>query len=598
MPNKPNFLLIVVDEERYPPVYESAELGAWRLENLPAHERLRDHGVELHRHYIGSAACCPSRATMFTGHYPSLHGVTQTNGIAKSAFDSDMFWLPPNTVPTMGNYFREAGYQTYYKGKWHISYEDLLVPGTHDGIPSYHIATGVPDPEREQLYYSADLLHAFGFSSWIGPEPHGRNPRNSGSSAAAGLSGRDAVYGSETVQLIEQLDRQKSADPDRKPWLIVASFVNPHDITLYGALAGHLPGLFHFRVDPMPEVPPPPTIHELLHTKPSCQASYRDTYPIALQPIIDEPFYRKLYYQLQKNADEQIMNVLDALYRSSFHDDTIVIFTSDHGELLGAHGNLHQKMYCAYEEVLHVPFHIHNKRLFPQRRHFTGLTSHVDLLPTMLGLAGADIPGIQQRLRHSFSEVHPLVGRDLTPYLLGRADPGTASGLRQSVYFMTDDDITRGQHQISPVGIPYNAVVQPNHIETVIAYLPESPGSPNRLWKLSRYFDNEQFWSEPGVRDVTMQPYGGIGVICSGAGTSVSSFRVVCKTVPVPEQFELYNVTEDPLETRNLAHPAWATPQSESVRLQMAGMLEEERRRKRLTPARGKMSYQGISDFT
>ncbi|MBP1964146.1 sulfatase-like hydrolase/transferase [Paenibacillus aceris] len=582
MINKPNFLLIVVDEERYPPIYESPEIGAWRHSNLLAHERLRENSVELHRHYIGSAACCPSRATMFTGHYPSLHGVSQTNGIAKSAFDSDMFWLPPNTVPTMGNYFREAGYQTYYKGKWHISYEDILVPGTHIDMPSYNPATGVPYPQKEQLYMSADPLNAYGFSSWIGPEPHGRDPRNSASSAATGLSGRDVVYSAETVNLIEALDRQKRTDADAKPWLVVASFVNPHDIVLYGMLTEHLPKLFHFQVDPMPEVHAPPTIGELLNTKPQCQASYRDTYPKALQPIVNDSFYRKLYYQLQKNADQQITKVLEALILSSFSDDTIVIFTSDHGELLGAHGGLHQKMYCAYEEVLHVPFLIHNKRLFPHRQSFSELTSHVDLLPTMLGLADADIPGIQNRLQISFSEVRPFVGRDLTPYLLGRKQLGESSDPKEPVYFMTDDDITRGQHQYNPLGKAYSSVVQPNHIETVIADLPVQQGMSIQHWKYTRYFDNTQFWSVPGVRDATIRMFG--EECADPSQTSTPTCHVTYKTEPVPDQYELYNLTEDPLETRNLAHPAWSTPQSEIVRLQMAHILDEQRRSKRLTP--------------
>ncbi|OCT13622.1 arylsulfatase [Paenibacillus pectinilyticus] len=582
MLNKPNFLLIVVDEERYPPKYESPEISTWRLANLPAHEKLRANSVELHRHYIGSAACCPSRATMFTGQYPSLHGVSQTNGIAKNAFDSDMFWLPPNTVPTMGNYFREAGYQTYYKGKWHISYEDILVPGTHDDMPSYDPNTGIPNPQREQLYLSADPLDAFGFSSWIGPEPHGRNPRNSASSAATGLSGRDIVYSAEAVQLIEALDHQKSADSEAKPWLVVASFVNPHDITLYGTLTANLPNMFHFEVDPMPDVPPPPTIGELLHTKPRCQASYRDTYPIAIQPIVNAVFYRKLYYQLQKNVDAQIMKVLEALDRSSFSDETIVIFTSDHGDLLGAHGNLHQKMYCAYEEVLHVPFLIHSKTLFPKKVNFTELTSHVDLVPTMLGLAGTDIAETQNRLQRSFSEVRPFVGRDLSPFLLGNREHGDAIFPREPVYFMTDDEITRGQHQFNPLGKPYASVVQPNHIETIITDIPGQPGFPNQQWKFTRYFDNDQFWSVPGVRDVTLQLFGDI---CAAPNQTTSPpCQVTCKTIPVPEEFELYNITDDPLETINLAHPAYATPQLEHVRTYMVRLLDEQRNLKRLKP--------------
>ncbi|HEY2495251.1 MAG TPA: sulfatase-like hydrolase/transferase [Paenibacillus sp.] len=570
---KPNFLVFLVDEERYPPVYENTEMKKWRQQNLITQELLKTHGLEFHRHYIGSAACSPSRATLLTGHYPSLHGVSQTTGIAKEPFDSDMFWLDRNTVPTMGDYFRAAGYQTYYKGKWHISYEDIVIPGTHKGLSSYNPLTGVPDKEREGLYRRTDRLDNFGFSGWIGPEPHGKDPRNSGSSASFGVSGRDEVYAAEVVELIESLDRQKIHDQNAKPWFTVASFVNPHDIVLYGALTAHLP-TFRFEVEPMPEVSPPPTIHEPLFTKPRCQASYRDIYPRALQPIIDQSFYRKLYYQLQKNADQQMFKVFEALTRSSFYDNTIVIFTSDHGDLLGAHGNLHQKFYCAYEEALHVPFVIHHKHLFPQHNNSHTLTSHVDLLPTMLGLANVDIAEIQNRLKSNFSEVHPFVGRNLTPLILGQ---NPSAIVDEPIYFMTDDDITRGQHQVNPLGKAYPSVIQPNHVETIITTLHRN--SRIELWKFSRYFDNAQFWSHPGMKDATFEPIDGMTCGCD-------SLRIArIKTQPIHDEYELYNLTDDPLETRNLAYHTFATQHTQSIQQWMMHLLEEQRQQKRIYPS-------------
>src|SRR5690242_16539237 len=87
---KPNFLIIMVDQERYPPVYETPEIKTWRKKYLKTQELLRKNCVEFRRHYTGSSACSPSRATIFTGQYPSLHGVSQTTGIAKSPFDANM----------------------------------------------------------------------------------------------------------------------------------------------------------------------------------------------------------------------------------------------------------------------------------------------------------------------------------------------------------------------------------------------------------------------------------------------------------------------------------------------------------------------------
>ena len=61
-----------------------------------------------------------------TGQYPSLHGVTQTDGVAKDANnDDEMFWLAPDTVPTLGDWFRAGGYRTFFKGKWHASHAHL-----------------------------------------------------------------------------------------------------------------------------------------------------------------------------------------------------------------------------------------------------------------------------------------------------------------------------------------------------------------------------------------------------------------------------------------------------------------------------------------
>jgi len=92
---RPNILLLMTDQERYAPPYESPELAAFRLTQLPARARLRSAGLELHRHYAGSTACLPSRATLFTGQYPSLHGVTKTDGLAKPHNDPAMRWLDP-----------------------------------------------------------------------------------------------------------------------------------------------------------------------------------------------------------------------------------------------------------------------------------------------------------------------------------------------------------------------------------------------------------------------------------------------------------------------------------------------------------------------
>ncbi len=83
----------------------------------------------------------------------------------------------------MGYYFRQ--------GKWHISDANILITGTHNQLLSYDPNTGVPGQANENLYQSADRLDHFGFTGWIGPEPHGSAPLNSGPSVPPGRQGRE-----------------------------------------------------------------------------------------------------------------------------------------------------------------------------------------------------------------------------------------------------------------------------------------------------------------------------------------------------------------------------------------------------------------------
>ena len=570
---RPNFLFMIVDELRFPTIYESDELKEWRKENLLTQEILSEKGMTFLKHYIGSTACSPSRTTLFTGQYPSLHGVTQTTGAAKGAFDDNVFWLDHNTVPTLGNYFKTAGYQTFWKGKWHLSDEDILIPGSHHALSIYN-EKGIPDPKNNKLYLNANRLKDFGFEGWIGPEPHGADPRNSGSSAAIGLDGRDSVYSAEVIDLIESLENGEND----KPWLIVSSLVNPHDITLFG-LVTRLKANYNFQIDPsVPNIQPSPTFNENLQTKPKAQSSYKAVYQKAFQPTLDSNYYRRLYYSLQKNADEELFKIYTALADSSFYDNTIIIFTSDHGTLLGAHGGLFQKWHNAYEEALHVPLIIHSPKLFSEPKTTETITSHVDILPTLLTLAGIDIEQVQASLATSHSEVHPFVGRDLSPLILSKDDFQFDN---ETIYFMTDDEVSKGLNQTTLKGEPYSSVIQPNHLESIITKLPTGKLGEVEIWKYTRYFDNPQFWSNPNKEDIETN------VLLT---TEISNKKEVTihlqttKTVPVKEEYELYNLTRDPLEVRNLAYPKYQTSESKRVQIQLAKLLEDQRELKRLSP--------------
>ncbi|AYV80982.1 MAG: DUF229 domain-containing protein [Harvfovirus sp.] len=563
---KPNILFIMTDEMRFPPVYETDEIKLWREKYLTGINRLRKGGVEFLNHYAASTACAPSRASLACGQYPSLTGVSQTDGAAKTAFDSDMFWLDANTVPTIGSYFSTAGYKTFYKGKWHVSDADIIIPGTHDAQPSYNDVTGVPDSKEVSLYLHANRLNKFGWDDWVGPEPHGGNPRKSGSSAAIGLSGRDVVYTAEVLQLIDQLDKSNI----KEPFFLIASLVNPHDIALWGNITKDLP-IFNFKVDSsVPFIPPSPTANEDLSTKPSCQQSYKEQYQLGFQPTTDTETYRRLYYSLILSADNNINLMLDALHASRFADNTIVVMLSDHGDTIGAH-NLFQKWYTAYEEAIHVPLII--KMPSQKSRKIKMLTSHVDILPTLLGLANINIKETQKELKKTHSEVRELVGRDLANIILGKC-----SETDEPIYFMTDDDVLLGQNQTTLTGKPYDAVIQPNHIETVITVLPTGKNRQNETWKYSRYFDNPQFWTNPCESNVLVHTTNEIGNLSASISVNIT------KTTVVPDQYELYNITADPIEAKNLAHSKFATSRTKKIQKYLTELLKEQSKEKRLYP--------------
>ncbi|HLH25112.1 MAG TPA: sulfatase-like hydrolase/transferase [Chloroflexota bacterium] len=586
---RPNFLIITVDEQRFPPPYESAQLAAFRAQYLTTQQTLQQTGISFRRHYAAATACAPSRTSIYTGQYPSLHGVSQVDGAAKGAVEPDMFWLDPTTVPTLGNYFLHAGYRTFYRGKWHISFADIIEPGTTnggwDGLASYGLL-GQRDPSTEELYEHAERLSRYGFSAWIGREPHGANPLDSGSSAGIykptgqRCFSRDQAFAGQTVELLQRLE----ADPDHSPWVLVCSFVNPHDITLWGLftrLGNLFPQIqytFDFTVGP--EVPSfanlfdqamfQRTNREDLSTKPRAQESYRDSYAQWVQPTLG-PDYFRFYYQLQRNVDNEMARVYDALRRSRFFEDTIVVFTSDHGDLLGSHGNMHQKWYTAYEETTHVPLIISNPNLATKGQSVDIPTSHIDLVPTLLGLAGLDPEPLRRALSSDHTEARPLVGRDLSGLVQGTGHPTT---LQTPIYFMTDDDTARGiQQSANFIGLTA-AVVQPSHLDTVVVL------RGNELWKYTEYRDDPQFWTTPNTQDILSQPN---LPPPQQPGTYTRPFTVTLKTQPVPPQardYELYNVTADPLELRNLALDAAFNDR----KAEMAALLQEQRQRKRLTP--------------
>lgn len=562
---RPDIVILMTDEERAIPPYETDDVLDWRHRTLTGRRWFDENGVRFTRHYTGSLACAPSRPTLFTGQYPDLHGVTQTDGLGKRYDDSRLRWLRQGEVPTLGNWLRAAGYDTHYDGKWHISHADLEDPKTGKPLAT-NDADGVVDPVAVQAYLDADPLGPYGFSGWVGPEPHGAAMSNSGFR-------RDPLVADRVVAwLDDRYARRRAGDPEAlRPFLLVASFVNPHDIVLFPGWVRRSPLLDYPVLEP-PHVPAAPTATEDLSDKPAAQAAFREAYYSGYGPaaVIERTYrrnaqqYRDLYYRLHAEVDGPLDRVRRAVTENG-SENAVLVRTSDHGDLLGAHGGLHQKWFNLYDEATRVPFVI--ARIGADAttaREVNAPTSHVDLVPTLLGAAGVDIAAAAETLAASFTEVHPLPGRDLMPVV-----NGAAAEQDRLIYLMTRDNILEGDTGASGAAQAIGANTNPPallrikvpanvaaNFEGLVSRVTnaEAAGGAGHLWKLVRTFDDPATWTEPGVRHLAANSRGG------------DTYR----TEPLDDQWELYDLTADPIEASN----RWGDPSLHELRRHLRTQLK------------------------
>lgn len=363
----PNIVFILTDQERHPRFMSHVNLD----HILPARAHLRKLGVSYENFYINAAPCTPNRSVIFTGLY------TQQTWMVGNAEMKQPDMSPD--FPTFGTALRNLGYSTNYFGKWHLSTE----PEGNDGLAAY------------------------GFENFpLGKEFHG-NP-NQGRI-------KDPLIADEAAKFLAQKHEQ--------PFLAVISFINPHDIMYYpNAMIPRKPGKTYLGMSVPPNFE---TVEELRKNKPECQAQYKNLYELVMGNMPDNVTtpegkqayieYMNYYLWLQEGVDGHIGHVIRALEGSENKNNTIVIFTSDHGDQIGSHG-LSGKQCCAYEESLNVPFYVvdYGQRFIPTHQVGTKrmqLGSSIDIFPTILSMATA--PGAERPAGYEY-----LSGVDLLPNII------------------------------------------------------------------------------------------------------------------------------------------------------------------------------------
>lgn len=445
---RPNFLLIVTDQERYPRFWPAG----WADTNLPNRKRIADRGLSFSNAYCNACMCSPSRSTLFTGAYPAQHGVTATltSGGTQSASEPQ---LAP-TFQNMAGVLASAGYEVHYRGKWHMS------KGAGGGKPT---ATDVA---------------GYGFQGWVAPDA---GEDTAVENFGGGTANNDAAYAQQAIDFLAARTPTSTAS---QPFALVVSFVNPHDLLAYprtvndDAVYAADPNKFSQGI----LYEDVPTRNEDLSTnnKPTAHAQTLALLAAGLGvlaplPALDRRNYVNFYAYLHKVIDVHIGAVLDALEAQGLWDSTVVIRTADHGELGLSHGGLRQKMFNAYQETINIPLVIANPVLFSQPTATTALGALVDLLPTMAELA--EVPPTP---RFAFK------GHSLTPVL------ANASASVQDAILFTFDDEKAGAENGQSI------VTQPNHIRCMF----------DGRWKYARYFDPSGAQPEQyELYDVQSDPY-------------------------------------------------------------------------------------------
>ena len=395
-----NIVFVFGDQERFIPKWPSGL-------SLPGRERLQEEGVTFQNHYTSAIMCTPSRSVIMTG--------LQTPD--SRMFDNcDVAWVQSmsTSVPTVGHMLRKAGYYAAYKGKWHLNKE-------------------FDTQEPEKLFTKE--MDAYGFSDYAG----------AGDLIGHTLGGYefDHVIGSSAVTWLRRVGQPLSEAG--KPWSLFVSLVNPHDIMYFNTDAPGQKiqdtGKLLRRAASAPDhelykaewdMPVASTLRQPMDAagRPPAHGEFLKVWDHVLGhiPLEDERWHRfnSFYINSIRTMDLQLANLLQELDALKLSDRTIVVFTSDHGELAGAHG-LHGKGPFAYEENIHIPLVIRHPDVGGGQTT-RALSSHIDLAPTLLSMAGVSAAN-----RGEFAG-RDLPGKDLMA-ILGNPGSADVNAARDGVLF-------------------------------------------------------------------------------------------------------------------------------------------------------------------
>jgi arylsulfatase A-like enzyme len=327
--------------------------------------------------------------------------------------DREQNLLPilPSHLPNLATVLATAGYHVVLKGKLHLTRPVEF------------------NREMKRHYWSdADIAHLrdrYGFHEWNPPD---MSDPASLTDLGGGSVNNDGRFVNGAVDFLNTYKGDK-------PFCLIVGLVNPHDVQEYpgrGIRGISLNPTYvqgGYRLEDFKDLPIglPGNIDDDLSTKPSVHASFRQVLAVGTGHVLTRErqlTYARFYAYLIQQVDAQIVRLLDALDANGLTGDTIIVRTSDHGELAMSHGRMRQKFYNAYRESLSVPLIVSNPRLYPRTETTDAFAGLIDVLPTLASVAGVPEP-----------ERFGFKGRDLTPIL---SNP--KASVQDVLHFTYDDD--------------------------------------------------------------------------------------------------------------------------------------------------------------
>lgn len=415
MSTQPNILLITTDEMRFD------HLGLMGLKGIdtPNLDRLGREGIHFNRGYTSSPICTPARLTLLTGQYPSIHG-GYSIGVTPDPF-------PKQTLPGI---LGESGYATALIGKSHfVCREDenrhltgqdnppveffANNTGPSDGFDYVQIATHHTTNGKPECHYQAWLEEkGVDYSQWF-PDVHGKHDHQQTGVWNIPVEYHDSTW--ITTKTLERID-----DCEDSPWFIWASYNDPHEpflcpepwfssvradeIELY---EGYREGEFDDK---------PPFYNKVFQT-----GVWGEAYENEPGNGVPCAFRRKNFETDEKQMeamqatlgmiamiDHEVGQLISALEKKGMADNTIVVFTTDHGDIHGNHSLWHKGLF-AYEDCQRIPFLAWGPGLVKAQGTSEALVNLVDLPRTFMSMAGISTPqGVQ--------------GEDLTPIFSGEKE--------------------------------------------------------------------------------------------------------------------------------------------------------------------------------